>query len=105
MRKLLIIISILIIPFIAQAPEMFKNTGKSVDLATKIKIEPEVMINTDIEHKDDSYYVVKTWGRYKVINVDDVLEVPEFFRRKSEAIEFAKNMNSEHYATPALYTN
>ena len=77
----------------------------AVDLATKIKIEPEVMINTDIEHKDDSYYVVKTWGRYKVINVDDVLEVPEFFRRKSEAIEFAKNMNSEHYATPALYTN
>ena len=106
MKKFLLTFSVLVIPFIAQAPTMFENKAEPMALQAKIEVEPKIVINTVEEQPvEDSYHVVKEWGRYKVINVDDVLEVPEFFRKKSEAVEFAKDMNNSQYSARTLLIN
>jgi len=96
MRKFLLTWGILAVPFVAQAPTMFEPPAEEGKVVIEEKQpEPSLQINKNVEKEPevDSYHVVKSWGRYKVVNVDDVLEVPEFFRRKSEAVEFANTMN------------
>ena len=106
MKKFLLTFSVLVIPFIAQAPTMFEDKAEPMALQAKIDVEPKIVINTVEEQPvEDSYHVVKECRRYKGINVDDVLEVPEFFRRKSEAVEFAKDMNKSQYSARTLLIN
>lgn len=103
MRKFLLTFGVVAVPFVAQAPTVFTPEQQvtiiddSVSRGTIVVEEsvpqPPLQLNTTVKQELDSYHVVKEWGRYKVINVDNVLEVPEFFKRKSEAVEFAKTMN------------
>ena len=100
MRKFLLTFGVVAVPFVAQAPTTFiaeVNEQPAIAIEEPVVEEsiakPTLQLNTTVEPELDSYHVVKEWGRYKVINVDNVLEIPEFFKRKSEAVEFAKTMN------------
>lgn len=93
MRKFLLTWGVLAVPFVAHAPTAFTPEVKEEVVIEETLPEPTLQVNTTVKQELDSYHVVKEWGRYKVINVDNVLEVPEFFRRKSEAVEFANSMN------------
>lgn len=96
MKKYIIAAILCVMPFTVYAP----NTNQSeVTVAQEfVPVSTEHLYST--EHSP--YVVVKDWGKYKIVHLDDALWTPLFFKRKKEAEKHADNLNIA-YAKEYIY--
>ena len=96
MKKYIIAAILCVLPFTVYAPSI---TEEEITV-----VEETTSINTDYLYSTEHspYVVVKDWGKYKVIHLDDALWTPLFFKRKHEAEKYADNLNIS-YAKEYIY--
>lgn len=96
MKKYILAAILCVIPFTIYAPET--STDDEVIVVESIPISTEKLYSTE----QSPYIVVKDWGKYKVINLNNALWIPTFFKRKHEAEKYADDMNIS-YAKEYIY--
>lgn len=96
MKKYIIAAILCVLPFTAYAPSM--ATNEAIVAQELSPVSTEHLYST--EHSP--YVVVKDWGKYKIVHLDDALWTPLFFKRKKEAEKHADNLNIA-YAKEYIY--
>jgi hypothetical protein len=90
MKKYILAAILCVLPFTVYAPNNDKN--EEVVVAETAPINFDTFYSTE----ESPYVVVKDTGRYKVINLHNVLFIPQFYKRKVEAELNADRLNVQY---------
>lgn len=88
MKKYILAAILCVLPFTVYAPE--------AEEVITVNEKQEINFSNFYSTEESPFIVVKDKGRYKIINIHNVLFIPQFYKKKVEAELVADTMNIEY---------